>query len=296
MRFALITIATGLSLLAGAIRTEAASISLYDGSLGGTPTSQGWLSFTSTGGTQTTIGSQTNLNTLANSSFFAGYSNYNGSLSNTPSVITPTSLVNASFPTLNRTSGYTVSFTVQLLSQFNDSPNRAGFSVIALSSDKKGIEIGLRNSDIFSQNVGFTVGEVNNSAQITNLLASLTTYNLEILGDTYTLKAGTNILLNGLLRDYSNAIGFGTDVYRTNNFLFFGDDTHSAQANVNIKSLSVNTDQDVPPQTPVPNSESVPEPSTIAGFLLAGGGFIWKHRCVKRVKGLAQSEGNERCS
>lgn len=285
MKVAFLAIATGSILFAGTFRAEAASISLYDSSLGGTPNTQGWLRLSSTGGTQTVTEGQTNLDTSASNSYFAGYSNYQVDFLETPSAIKPTSFVNPLFPTLDRTLGYTVSFTVQVLSQFNESQNRSGFSVIALSSDRKGIEICFRQTDIFAQNPSFTIGERNNSATIMNLLTAMTTYNLDVVGDTYTLKAGTTTVLNGSLRDYSNATGLVSDLYKTSNFLFFGDRTHLARANINIKLLSLATGETFSPtiqsvlqQKQIPEPQSVPEPGAIAGLAIVGGCLIGGRR------------------
>ncbi|WP_180277818.1 PFE-CTERM domain-containing protein [Nostoc sp. 'Peltigera malacea cyanobiont' DB3992] len=73
------------------------------------------------------------------------------------------------------------------------------------------------------------------------MLSSLTTYNLNISGNNYTLTNRATPLLSGLLRDYTTATGFGSDVYRTSNFLFFGDDTTSARANIDLKSITLTT-------------------------------------------------------
>lgn len=255
MRTALAAITVGLSLLVGVSRTNAASVTLYDASIGTLPQNQGSLAFGNVNRNppylspvaSETLGSgYTSLNSTGDNNIYAGYSNYNFSLSLSPSPsISPSTYVNPSFPTLDRNAGYTISFNVQILSQANDGPNgpnRAGFSVIVLSSDKQGIEIGFRKTDVFSQSgPNFTVGEINNSPNVSTLLGALSAYNLNISGNTYTLTSnGTNIL-SGNLRDYTAATGFAGDVYRTPNFLFFGDDTTSARADINLGSISINS-------------------------------------------------------
>jgi hypothetical protein len=238
-------ITVSLTLLAGVNRAEAVQVTLYNGQLGGTPSSQGWLNLGNTGATENASGGVTNLNSFSSNNIYAGYSNRNVSVSLFPFAITPTTLVNPSFPTLDRNAGYTLSFTVQILNQVNDGvngPNRAGFSVIALSSDQQGIEIGFRSSDIFSQSgSSFTVGEINNSGAIAPLLSALTTYNLNVLGNTYTLTSGATNILSGSLRDYTAATGFAGNIYRTADFVFLGDNTTSARANINLGAVSVNT-------------------------------------------------------
>ncbi|WP_374875863.1 hypothetical protein [Microseira sp. BLCC-F43] len=243
VKTALAAITVSLTLLAGVSRAQAVQVTLYNGKLGGTPNSQGWFNFGNTGATENASGGVTNLNSLSSNNIYAGYSNRNVSISLFPLTITPTTLVNPSFPTLDSKAGYTLSFTVQILNQVNDGangPNRAGFSVIALSSDRQGIEIGLRTSDIFSQSgSSFTVGEINNSPTIAPLLSALTTYNLNISGNSYSLTAGATPIISGSLRDYTAATGFAGNIYRTADFIFLGDNTTSARANINLSAVSV---------------------------------------------------------
>lgn len=255
-------------MLLTANHSMAGVITLYDGALGGTPDQNNpqWLQFNSPiGGTQSASGGVTTLNSSADNNIYAGYSNY--SLSGTP--------VNVSFPSLDRNAGYNLSFTVRINSQVNDGTNgpfRAGFSIIALSSDNQGIEIGFRNSDIFSQNNSAfnSIGE--QATGVSSLLSSLTTYNLNVSGDNYMLTSGSTTLLSGLLRDYTTATGFGSDVYRTSNFLFLGDNTTSARANIDLASASLTT-----------NTAAVPyefSPTTGILALIAGGAV--KHWLKKK--------------
>ena len=137
-----------------------------------------------------------------------------------------------------------------------------------MGNDKKGIELGLRNPntntnipDNFSQNSAAfnTPGERN--ASLGGILSNLNTYNLTVLGNGYTLTNGGNTLLSGLLRDYTGAVGLLTDVYRTPNFIFLGDNTISAGANVDIQSITLTTT----------DATAVPEPSSMVGIGLAIG-------------------------
>ena len=67
--------------------------------------------------------------------------------------------------------------------------------------------------------------------------------------------------MSGLLRDYTGAVGLLTDVYRTPNFIFLGDNTISAGANVDIQSITLTTT----------DATAVPEPSSMVGIGLAIG-------------------------
>jgi len=274
----LVVLSVGLTMLLTPNQSMAGVITLYDGASNVTPNQYNvpsqWLNFGSlNGGTQTVSGGLTNLDTSSSNAAYAGYSNYN--IANPPvssSLITPTTLVNPSFPSLDRNAGYNLSFTVRINSQANNGTNgayRAGFSVIALSSDKQGIEIGFRTDDIFAQvNSSFnSISPAEQKTGINSLLSNLTTYNLNISGNNYTLTSNATTLLSGLLRDYTTATGFGSDVYRTPNFVFLGDDTTSAQANIDLKSVTLTT-----------NTAAVPyEFSPTAGIFALVAGSIINH-------------------
>ncbi|MEH2252601.1 choice-of-anchor Y domain-containing protein [Nostoc sp.] len=209
MRNKLVVLSVGLTMLLTGNGSMAGVITLYDGASGVTPNQYNapsqWLNFGSlNGGTQSVSGGLTNLNTSSSNVTYAGYSNYN--VANPPvssSVITPTTLVNSSFPSLDRNAGYNLDFTVRINSQANNGTNgayRAGFSFIVLSSDKQGIEIGFRNNDIFAQ-VNASFNSIYPAEQITSansLLSNLTTYNLNVSGNNYTLTSNATTLLSGL--------------------------------------------------------------------------------------------------
>lgn len=244
-----------------AMAAQASTIILYTATPGTAPESQGWLAAGFLPGTVVNSStSGTTVNTLFSNSLYAGYSNYTYVINPIGPTISPGAFVNAAFPTLDRATGFTLSFVLQMNSQENEGtngPNRAGFSVTLLGSDSRGIEIGFRTSDIFSQDgAGFTVGELNNSAGVAALLAAPTRYDLTILGDVYTLSSGGNVLLTGAVRDYASAAGFASDGYRAASFLALGDNTTSAQASFTLREVSIT---------------ATPEPSTlgIAGCGLA---------------------------
>jgi hypothetical protein len=249
----------------GIDRANAATITLYDGAtFSGTPdlAPGSYLTFNSFDplnlappGTQTAGGGKTTLDTSSPERVYGGYTNY-------ISLTTP----NAAFPVLDSDAGYTLSFTIKINSQTNtgaNGSNRAGFSVTALDKNKKGIEIGFRNTDIFAQNSNFNA--IDPAEQITGYGTTLAspdiTYELKVLGNSYTLSNGGTNLFSGLLRSYiispSNPL---TAVYGNPNFLFFGDNTTSAGASVDIQKITLTT-----------NSTAVPEPSEALGTLVAVG-------------------------
>ena len=192
---------------------------LYDGALNTTPDAQGWLYLASPGSaaTKTAAGGVTVLDSTAASSDMAGFFSTGHPL----------------VGTLDRAAGFTVTFRLQLDRESHTSNDRAGFSVIALGSDSKGVELGFWNNEVWAQKDSpiFTHGE----GAAFNTTAALTDYALTISGNGYTLKAGAQTLLTGLVKDYS---AFGAP-YTQKSFLFFGDDTTSAAARTQVARVTL---------------------------------------------------------
>ncbi|TAF57271.1 MAG: hypothetical protein EAZ60_07505 [Oscillatoriales cyanobacterium] len=217
---------------------------LYKGANGNTPSAQNWLSLTNLNLISPTIvaseiysGNGVNLNSTAANSIYAGYTN---------------NPANPLFPPLDRTSGFSLDFNLQIISEARTNSNRAGFSIVAVTSDRKAIEIGFQQlsattGNIFAQGDGITPnpgGQINGLFLAAENVAYNTNnafdYTLRVQGDNYFLSEGGDIILTGPLRDYS-AFSGAIDPYETPNFLFLGDDTTSAQANINLTRVSLQT-------------------------------------------------------
>ncbi len=212
----------------------------YDGKLGTYPEQQG-LKYFPPGSAVRSIDAPSGVSTFdttANSSISAGY----------PIVIPGfgTSPLN-----LDHTAGYSVHFTVQVLSETHNNNDRAGFSIIALSSDKIGIELGFWTDKIWAQSDNSDPGGYfkHNEEISFNTTTAITNYELTIFGSNYYLTANGTSILSGNLRDYSGYSGNGNAVYKTPDFLFFGDDTSSAQASIKFGKASVITNTSLPAQT-----------------------------------------------
>jgi hypothetical protein len=200
---------------------------LYDPTTGTLPAAQPWLAYADnallTGGTvsQTYVAGQ-GVRLTTDNPVAAGYSNYQpiGGLKN------------SSFPVLDRTAGYRLTWTAQVHQEAHTSTDRAGFSTILLSSDRHGVELGFWGNEVWAQNAGFTHGEgaAWNTGQATE-------YALTVQGDTYRLDANGGLLLSGTLRDYSS---FGVP-YNLPSYLFVGDDTSSASADVTLGRVTLLT-------------------------------------------------------
>ena len=211
---------------------------LYNASLPTLPSQQGWLTFgTGLTGTQTRVATGTLLNSTAVMADFAGYSNYSR---------TAATLVNSTFPSLNRSVGFSLDFRLRVISETHlaTTTNRAGFSVTLLDQGPtpQGIELGFWTNSIFSQGGGPTpfrsVGQRLDGVNTT--LA--TNYSLRMLDQTYYLLANNRLILSGAVQDYSQAPADPRLPYRpysTPNFLFLGDNTSSASANVELGTTSL---------------------------------------------------------
>jgi VCBS repeat-containing protein len=221
------------------------SKALYDGALGGTPDNQGFLFVPFGVASNTETGGITTLDTTS-----GGNSTKAGYWGISPFV-----------PILNRANGFTLRFTAQVINETHTGSDRngdglddrAGFSVIALSSDKRGIELGFWTNRIWAQNGGasipmtgtlFTQGE----GTAFNTTTALILYELRVLGGAYSLAVSNTEILSGSLRDYS-AFSGPIDPYETPNFIFLGDNTTSARATMRLSYISVITNASLPDHT-----------------------------------------------
>src|SRR5215213_2708735 len=158
-----------------------APIVLYDGAQNNRPDQQGFTFLAVPSVSPTISGGATILDTASKKNIFAGYFS-----KPTPQLV------------LDRVIGYTVSFTVQV--ELEDhagsdkngdgTEDRAGFSLIVLSSDKRGIELGFWKDRIWAQADGtgsrlFTQAE----GAAFNTQSGRIKYVLAVQGDIYTLSS-----------------------------------------------------------------------------------------------------------
>lgn len=218
------------------------TIVLYDGSLGGTPDTQGYFEygtqpFPPSSGTQIFSNGVTILDTSATALDYAGYA------------VSPTLM-----PVLKRTSGFTLNFTVRVATEAHagsdkdgdGTADRAGFSVILLGDDARGVELGFWEGEVWAQEDDDAEppdGNLFTHAEGTafDTTADLTNYALSILSDTYTLSSEGSPILSGPVRDYSGFVpppGI-PNPYAVPNALFLGDDTPSALAKIELASVSL---------------------------------------------------------
>ncbi len=194
---------------------------LYDASLGTLPEAQGWswsygaIDF---GTTKTMAGNSVLLDTSASTLTSAGWSR-------------------VAAPPLDRSRGFTLLFTAQLNAEAHTKTDRAGFSVIILGSDTNGIELAFWTNTIFAQSGPPSLFVHAEDVAFTNT-GSFVDYALTLGATNYVLRANGIPILSGPVRDYTSFSGL-INPYRTPNFVFFGDDTTSASASVNVRRLAL---------------------------------------------------------
>lgn len=194
---------------------------LYDGALGTMPGAQGWsyaaipaqtVQASHTGSAARLVTTTVNLSS-------AGYA-----------LQTPTPL--------DRETGFNIAFRVRLNAEVHARADRAGFSIIVLASDRRGIELGFWTDLVFAQSDDPLFVHAEDAAH--DFQSGFTDLVLSVRGSEYALLAGGVPLLDGPVRDYTPFTGF-PDVYETPNFIFLGDDTSSAGADVEIASVALVT-------------------------------------------------------
>src|SRR4028118_1930571 len=189
----------------------------------------------------------------ANSSAgYAGYTNYNPTSllpGQTAAILPPFTAA-----TLDRTAGYTISFNAAIPTETSN-PNRAGFSITAISSDGlNGLELGFKNGTIFAQSATFTEPTTLGPENANFNTSANNNYVLKVQGTTYELFANNfpSAILTGPLRQ----IQFNPEAsqppltfnpYRLPSFLFFGDNTDQGSATFRLGRITVN---DLPVASP----------------------------------------------
>jgi hypothetical protein len=240
-----VPLAALLATLLGGLAAPAAAapVVLYDGSIAGqTPADQGFVYLSSPQPASAVItyaNGGTTLDTTPAMSDLAGYAARPGLA-----------------PALDRAAGFTVRLSVQLLSEAHVSPDRAGLSLTVITSDRRGIELGMWADEVWAQNDGaalFTHGE----GAALNLAARPVALTLTVRGDRYALDADGARVLEGPLRSYAVA---GAP-YNLANFLYLGDNTSRAAAVARILHVSVEAGV---PATPTPSASPTPSPTPSA--------------------------------
>ncbi len=198
---------------------------LYDGSAGTLPTAQGWNYITAPlFGAKAVAGMEGSSATVDTTPVIGDSAGYFSSL---PPFFPKHPLVGG----LDRTNGFSVTFDSTLVSEAHSSTDRAGFSVIVLSSDSFGIELGFWEDQIWAQDDG---GNLFVHVESVNFdTKARTSYRLSIRDQTYNLSTNGVSVLTGRLRNYK-ASG---QPYTVPSFIFLGDDTSRASAKFQLAKV-----------------------------------------------------------
>lgn len=244
------------SLLAAAFAAQisAEPVILYDGDLRSLPEDQGWIYRLEppirNQSRQVLVEGAINLNTSRNPADRAGYF-----------VRFPQMEPHPQAPEmLNRRQGYRIGFTLRLYSERRAAPNQAGFSLIVLSQDLLGIELGFGAGEVFARSAAFGRAEENRALPF-RIDKQYADFALDMRESEYRLSVNEQEILAGSLRNYSDA----GEPHTVPNLLFFGDNAESAGASVNLRRFWVDTEPSVSqPGEPKPMPPIEPEPP-IAG-------------------------------
>ncbi len=232
-------LAISVLLLTSSAGAGATTVTLFDAAPGSLPGSQGELLFCaevlclgrpeSAWVTSAGAGIGAVFDTTPSNTPRLGYANYIPLLSPLPTLA------------LDRTTGVNLDFELQVNLEEHAGVNRSGFSIIVITDDLLGVELGFWQDagagigEIWAQEAGFTHAE--GAAYDTS--SALTSYSLQILGSGYSLLADGAPLLSGALRDLSGVASL--DVYGIPNYLFIGDNTTSARSQVLLGDITLTT-------------------------------------------------------
>lgn len=216
-----------LAAAAGAARAQV----LFDPALGTLPAAQGWLyltrPFIGASATQTLAPpTHVRLDTTPDAGF-GDQAGYFGAPH-------PLAML------LDRNTGFTLRFALRVADEqhaIRDDNgdgllDRAGFSVIVITHDLLGIELGFWTDRVWAyadDSAGAAQLFTQAEGAAIDAASSRAAYDLIIRGASYALRMNGVEVLCGPLRDYSAFTGT-PDVYEFPDFLFFGDNTGSAES------------------------------------------------------------------
>lgn len=231
------------SLLAAvAVQVSAEPVILYDGDLRSLPEDQGWIYQLEppvrNQSRRVRVDGAFNLNTGRNLADRAGYF-----------IRLPQMETHPQAPEiLDRQRGYRIGFTLRILSERRAAPSQAGFSLIALSDDLLGVDLGFGAGEIFARTSKLERAEENRALPF-RIDTQYADFEMDIRENEYRLSANGEEILAGSLRNYSDA----GEPYTVPNLLFFGDNAESAGASVNLRRFWVDTEPSAPqPGEPKP--------------------------------------------
>lgn len=283
--------------------TVSQTLTLYDGTTGRRPDESGsaasgpWFSYidefeTFGSGSISAVADSSGTVLTTDLPISGGISNYQVGISFSGVSLTP---VNNQFPELDRNAGYTFSFSGQVLSEERSSTanknndgkdDRAGFSLLLLSQDQRGISLNFFEDRIWAHEDGSTQTDPSlepdsdppsdfrtlfTQAEGVDVDATqLNRYDVSVKGDLYQLSSNGVAILQGNLRDYTGfeppavSSPFGNislpDFNELPSLVFLGDLSPSAGGSTRISEISVSTPESNPTITVASGTiQSLPE-------------------------------------
>lgn len=180
---------------------------------------------------------------------------------------------NAALDTL---AGFKLDFNLRVVSEAHARADRAGFSFLVTGLDPAhSIELAFWGDHVWAYSASFMHGV--DAAFDTR---SVHDYALVVANNAYQLRADGAALFSGPLVDY-RARGAP---YNQSGFIFFGDDTSSASAQVAVGAIALQAAlTSAPPPALITAPASVPEPTTTA--LVAAGllSLAWRFPARRAV-------------
>jgi hypothetical protein len=143
--------------------------------------------------------------------------------------------------TLDRNAGFTLRIDARVDAEGHNTVHRSGFSVLVVCADLSAIEIGFWTDLVWAQDDDQGGGTLFTQAESVAFDTDATevVYELSVEGDIYRLFADGTPILGGSLRDYTSATGLAGYVYKTQNMIFWGDNTGSADARTEVSMVSL---------------------------------------------------------
>jgi hypothetical protein len=183
-------------------------------------------------------------------------------------------------PDLSRTAGYTLTFTARVVSEAHQNNDRAGFSVLLLGDDNRGIELAFWQNEVWAQRDGVndpTAGGgrwTHGESAVYNTSVGLVTYSVVVKGSTYRVLANGAQILSGPVRRYEVtdleiALNPARRVYRGTNLIFLGDNSGRANAEAHVTGveLELATEGVTPSPSPSASPTTRPPDLTPAAYL-----------------------------
>lgn len=199
--------------LQGAL-SPAHAVTVYDAN-GGLPSGQGWTTLSiGAAGTSTVGGGLLTLDSTGASVDTWGHSRFS-----------PISL--------NTVSGYRVDFGLRVLNETHANNDRAGFSMLFVGADAtRSIELAFWQDQVFAYEY-VASAFVHGVGAAIDTTAGVRNYSLTVDTQQFTLSADGNVLFAGNLQNYTPQ---GVP-YVLPGFMFFGDNTSSGSAQVELSSI-----------------------------------------------------------